>query len=79
MCNHTWCAFYSCLFEALGGAYIRHGFKARRVSFLRRAGCCKGKGAETKKDVRFAGRSPVTVEGEKNEKTRVTKANAMRF
>ena len=29
--------------------------QARHVSFLRRAGCCKGKGAETKKDVRFAG------------------------
>ena len=40
--------------------------QARHVSFLRRAGCCKGKGAETKKDVRFAGLAAST--GRRSEK-----------
>ena len=47
------------LFRALGRAsdktWILKG--TPRFFFLRRAGCCKGKGAETKKNVRFAGQA----------------------
>ena len=47
MCNHTWRVFYSCLFEALGGAHIRHGFlRHAKFSFSRRRGCVREKGAE---------------------------------
>ena len=52
---HVACLLFVFLYRRLAVPQIRHGFKACHVSFLRRAGCCKGKGAETKKDVRFAG------------------------
>ena len=64
---------------ALGGAYSRHGFKACHVSFLRRAGCCRGKDAETKKDVRFAGLAASNGRRRENEGTRVTNFDCMRY
>ena len=53
--------------------------QARHVSFLRRAGCCKGKGAETKKDVRFAGQTASNGRRRENEETRVTNFICMRY
>ena len=76
---HVACLLFVFLYRRLAVPPLRHGYEACHIYFLRRAGCCKGKGAETKKDVRFAGWPPVTVEGAKNEETRVTNFDCMRY